>query len=214
MRRGRLPTLPSVPRDSRRRARRVAALRPPYPTASPGAGIVFPRPHEIRPPGLDELACQLRPLLGIQGRPGGLEPRLQGAEAGGQANEHRGEGVPIQRGLLGGGLQFGPRLPQGRRCVGQLRVSAIAVESACDGLAAHGNHERISARASSMLASHLRPRLRLSGPSGPTGRPSGSWPSRALERIVSGRTKNHQLHELLPWEWKTTRTAQDVKAAA
>ena len=35
-----------------------------------------------------------------------------------------------------------------------------------------------------------------------------------LERIVSGRTKNHQLHELLPWEWKVTRAAQDVKAAA
>jgi hypothetical protein len=35
-----------------------------------------------------------------------------------------------------------------------------------------------------------------------------------LERIVSGRTKNHQLHELLPWEWKATRAVQDMKAAA
>ena len=41
-----------------------------------------------------------------------------------------------------------------------------------------------------------------------------SWLTDVLERIVSGRTKNHQLHELLPWEWKVTRAAQDVKAAA
>ena len=41
-----------------------------------------------------------------------------------------------------------------------------------------------------------------------------SWLTDVLERIVSGRTKNHQLHELLPWEWKATRAAQDRKAAA
>jgi len=41
-----------------------------------------------------------------------------------------------------------------------------------------------------------------------------TWLTDVLERIVSGRTKNHQLHELLPWEWKATRAAQDVKAAA
>jgi hypothetical protein len=41
-----------------------------------------------------------------------------------------------------------------------------------------------------------------------------SWLTDVLERIVSGRTKNHQLHELLPWEWKATRAAQDMKAAA
>ncbi|MGY3622370.1 hypothetical protein ACVJGD_008566 [Bradyrhizobium sp. USDA 10063] len=31
-----------------------------------------------------------------------------------------------------------------------------------------------------------------------------------LERIVSGRTKSHQLHELLAWNWKVARqrTAQ------
>ncbi|MET4262508.1 hypothetical protein ABIC09_007486 [Bradyrhizobium sp. S3.12.5] len=31
-----------------------------------------------------------------------------------------------------------------------------------------------------------------------------------LERIVSGRTKSHQLHELLAWNWKAAhrRTAQ------
>ena len=41
-----------------------------------------------------------------------------------------------------------------------------------------------------------------------------TWLTDVLERIVSGRTKNHQLHELLPWEWKATRAAQDMKAAA
>ena len=41
-----------------------------------------------------------------------------------------------------------------------------------------------------------------------------SWLTDVLERIVSGRTKNHQLHELLPWEWNATRAAQDMKAAA
>jgi hypothetical protein len=29
-----------------------------------------------------------------------------------------------------------------------------------------------------------------------------------LERIVSGRTKSHQLHELLAWNWKAARAAQ------
>ena len=34
--------------------------------------------------------------------------------------------------------------------------------------------------------------------------------SDVLERIVSGRTKSHQLHELLAWNWKAARerTAQ------
>jgi hypothetical protein len=35
-----------------------------------------------------------------------------------------------------------------------------------------------------------------------------------LERIVSGRTKNHQLHELLPWNWKAARPTETLKAAA
>jgi hypothetical protein len=41
-----------------------------------------------------------------------------------------------------------------------------------------------------------------------------TWLTDVLERIVSGRTKNHQLHELLPWEWKAARAAQEMKAAA
>ncbi len=34
-----------------------------------------------------------------------------------------------------------------------------------------------------------------------------------LERIVSGRTKNHQLHELLAWNWKAAREAANRAAA-
>lgn len=35
-----------------------------------------------------------------------------------------------------------------------------------------------------------------------------------LERIVSGQTKSHQLHELLVWNWKAAREAGSEKAAA
>jgi hypothetical protein len=35
-----------------------------------------------------------------------------------------------------------------------------------------------------------------------------------LERIVSGRTKNNQLDELLVWKWKAAREAEAMKAAA
>nr|WP_256477635.1 transposase [Bradyrhizobium sp. C-145] len=34
-----------------------------------------------------------------------------------------------------------------------------------------------------------------------------------LERIISGRTKSHQLHELLAWNWKAARE-RVVQAAA
>jgi transposase len=34
-----------------------------------------------------------------------------------------------------------------------------------------------------------------------------------LERIVSGRTKSHQLHELLAWNWKAAREAAGRAAA-
>lgn len=34
-----------------------------------------------------------------------------------------------------------------------------------------------------------------------------------LERIVSGRTKNHQLHELLAWNWKAERERVERAAA-
>ena len=35
-----------------------------------------------------------------------------------------------------------------------------------------------------------------------------------LERIVSGRTKSHQLHELLAWNWKAARECTVAQAAA
>jgi len=41
-----------------------------------------------------------------------------------------------------------------------------------------------------------------------------TWLTDVLERVVSGRTKNHQLHELLPWNWKAARTAQPLQEAA
>ena len=34
-----------------------------------------------------------------------------------------------------------------------------------------------------------------------------------LERIVSGRTKSHQLHELLAWNWKAARERTERAAA-
>jgi hypothetical protein len=44
-----------------------------------------------------------------------------------------------------------------------------------------------------------------------------AWLTNVLERIVSGRTKSHQLAELLPWNWKAARdvaAVQDQQAAA
>jgi transposase len=41
-----------------------------------------------------------------------------------------------------------------------------------------------------------------------------AWLTDVLERIVSGRTKNNQLHELLAWNWKAAREAVAEKAAA
>ena len=41
-----------------------------------------------------------------------------------------------------------------------------------------------------------------------------AWLTDVLERIVSGRTKNNQLHELLAWNWKAARAAVAEKAAA
>ena len=35
-----------------------------------------------------------------------------------------------------------------------------------------------------------------------------------LERIVSGKTKINQIRELLPWEWKAARKADELAAAA
>ena len=33
------------------------------------------------------------------------------------------------------------------------------------------------------------------------------WLTDVLERVVSGRTKAHELHSLLPWNWRATNEA-------
>jgi transposase len=41
-----------------------------------------------------------------------------------------------------------------------------------------------------------------------------AWLTDVLERMVSGRTKAHELERLLPWNWKAERAGVDLKAAA
>jgi transposase len=41
-----------------------------------------------------------------------------------------------------------------------------------------------------------------------------AWLTDVLERMVSGRTKAHELERLLPWAWKAERAGTDLKAAA
>jgi transposase len=41
-----------------------------------------------------------------------------------------------------------------------------------------------------------------------------AWLTDVLERVVSGRTKAHELERLLPWSWKAERAGADLKAAA
>ncbi|CAH2605725.1 transposase (plasmid) [Rhodovastum atsumiense] len=41
-----------------------------------------------------------------------------------------------------------------------------------------------------------------------------TWLTDVLARIVSGRTKSHQLHELLAWNWKAARMPQSLQEAA
>jgi hypothetical protein len=42
-----------------------------------------------------------------------------------------------------------------------------------------------------------------------------AWLTDVLERIVSGRTKSHELHTLLPWNWKPMdNAARHVRQAA
>jgi transposase len=38
-----------------------------------------------------------------------------------------------------------------------------------------------------------------------------AWLTDVLERMVSGRTKAHELERLLPWAWKAERVASTVK---
>jgi transposase len=41
-----------------------------------------------------------------------------------------------------------------------------------------------------------------------------TWLTDVLERIVSGRTKSHQLHQLLPWNWQADPAAEPLREAA
>jgi transposase len=41
-----------------------------------------------------------------------------------------------------------------------------------------------------------------------------AWLTDVLERMVSGRTKAHELGRLLPWAWRAERAGADLKAAA
>jgi hypothetical protein len=44
------------------------------------------------------------------------------------------------------------------------------------------------------------------------GRALGLWLTDVLERMVSGRTKAHELERLLPWCWKAGQLAAVVNA--
>ena len=41
-----------------------------------------------------------------------------------------------------------------------------------------------------------------------------AWLTDVLERVVSSRTKAHELARLLPWNWQAERAGADLKAAA
>ena len=40
-----------------------------------------------------------------------------------------------------------------------------------------------------------------------------AWLTDVLERVVSGRTKAHELHTLLPWNWKPINVNEIIKLA-
>jgi transposase len=41
-----------------------------------------------------------------------------------------------------------------------------------------------------------------------------AWLTDVLERIVSGRTKAHEMHTLLPWNWQSSRPALELPTEA
>ena len=41
-----------------------------------------------------------------------------------------------------------------------------------------------------------------------------AWLTDVLERVVHGRTKAHELHTLLPWNWAASRQQEIVSLAA
>jgi transposase len=40
-----------------------------------------------------------------------------------------------------------------------------------------------------------------------------AWLTDVLERVVSGRTKNHELDKVLPWVWKAAKDAEAASTA-
>ena len=40
-----------------------------------------------------------------------------------------------------------------------------------------------------------------------------AWLTDVLERIVAGRTKNHELATLLPWNWKASKAVEMPSSA-
>jgi maltose O-acetyltransferase len=52
----------------------------------------------------------------------------------------------------------------------------------------------------------------MRNPSATTGVEPLAWLTDVLERVVSGRTKAHELERLLPWSWKTEQLAAAVDA--
>ena len=41
-----------------------------------------------------------------------------------------------------------------------------------------------------------------------------AWLTDVLERIVSGRTKAHEMHTLLPWTWAEANARSETRALA
>ena len=41
-----------------------------------------------------------------------------------------------------------------------------------------------------------------------------AWLTDILEEIVSGRTKPHEIHTLLPWNWTVTNASQEAESLA
>ena len=40
-----------------------------------------------------------------------------------------------------------------------------------------------------------------------------AWLTDVLERVVSGRTKNHELDKFLPWTWKAAKATETASTA-
>jgi hypothetical protein len=56
---------------------------------------------------------------------------------------------------------------------------------------------------------NLRPAPEQAQPSNPSGRDPTATLT-VLERVVSGRTKAHELERLLPWSWKAQQLVDAV----